>query len=443
MQTKSYRVRIYALLATFAAVALLTALAPGTASAQTEEGLISLQAENTSVMEILDILADRSGLNIVAGAGVQDRPITIRLRETPFEEALRLIVRAANLGYERSGRTILVADIQTLNSPTGLSTRVFDLEYATAGDVRSAIEIITRDVAHDNKHGRVTVRGTPAQLEQAELIVDSMDSKPKQIQLEARMIEINTSKLHEVGIDWESITKYTTVVTEGKPEATQFGAIPDEIPFTKFDDGSNLYRQNAAFEVSVEALLTDDNATILSNSNVITLDGEAAEIFAGDTVPVVITSLQSPGASGGSLQTVQLEKIDVGVRLNITPRLTDDGLITTLVEPEVSRIVRFVGPDEDLPQTSTRRARTLVRVRDGQKIYIGGLLTDEERKTVKKVPLLGDIPILGYLFRHTKTQIDKMDLLIEITPHIIDDDQQAVTIEGSKAAAMAAGEMGE
>jgi type II secretory pathway component GspD/PulD (secretin) len=82
-----------------------------------------------------------------------------------------------------------------------------------------------------------------------------------------------------------------------------------------------------------------------------------AEIFAGETVPVVITSLQSRGAAGGTLQSVQLEKIDVG-KLVITPRLTEDGMITVLVQPEVSRILKFVGPDADLPQTSTRRAQT-------------------------------------------------------------------------------------
>ena len=151
--------------------------------------------------------------------------------------------------------------------------------------------------------------------------------------------------------------------------------------------------------------------------------GSWSEIFAGETVPVVITSLQGTGAGGaGALQTVQLEKIDVGVKLDITPRVTGEGFVTVLVEPEVSRIVAFVGPDDDLPQTSTRRARTLVRVRDGEKIYLGGLLTEEERLTEKKVPLLGDIPLLGYLFRHHREETIRQDLVIEITPRIVGDE---------------------
>src|SRR5262249_41808381 len=154
-----------------------------------------------------------------------------------------------------------------------------------------------------------------------------------------------------------------------------------------------------AFEVELDALLTKGKARLLSDANVVTVDGRPAEIFAGETVPVVISSLQSPGSSGGTLQTVQLEKVDVGVKLKIIPRITGDGFVTAAVEPEVSRIISFVGPNNDLPETSTRRANTLVRVHDGEKIYLGGLLSDERRTTTKVVPGLGQIPLLGRLFR--------------------------------------------
>jgi pilus assembly protein CpaC len=113
--------------------------------------------------------------------------------------------------------------------------------------------------------------------------------------------------------------------------------------------------------------------------------------------------------------------VEVGVKLNIVPRISSDGFITSAVTPEVSTIIAFVGPDNDLPQTSTRRATSVVRVGDGQKFYLGGLLNEEERKTVKKVPLLGDIPILGYLFRHYRMETNQTDLVIEITPTIIRD----------------------
>ncbi|MCB1149950.1 type II and III secretion system protein, partial [bacterium] len=115
------------------------------------------------------------------------------------------------------------------------------------------------------------------------------------------------------------------------------------------------------------------------------------------------------------------------VRLNITPRISEGGrMITTMVEPEVSRILRFVGPDNDLPQTSTRRATTNVRVQDGQTIYLGGLISEEERKNTKKVPLLGDIPLLGALFRHTKNEMVRLDLVVEMTVRVVGDEADSL-----------------
>jgi len=405
-----------------ATAVILFALLVTTAHAAVESSQrVSLRASGTTVSEILQILADRSGLNIVTSPDVEQRVISIQMEDTPFEEALNIVVRAAGLAYERVGSTILVADVQTLATPTGLITRVFDLDHARAHSVAAALTFISQDVSFDDIANRIVFRAPHAAVEQAEAVIAHLDRKPQQILLEARLIEVNTTELEEIGIDWEKLTKWSTRIVEGYNGAGTPGELPEEIDYTRIDEGQGFYRQFATFDLAIEALLTEGHARLLSNSKVVTLDGEMAEIFAGETVPVVITSLQSGGGGAGVMQSVQLEKIDVGVRLNITPRVSDDGYVTTLVEPEVSRILRFVGPDEDLPQTSTRRALTNVRVRDGQTIYLGGLLSEEIRHDVKKVPLLGQIPLLGALFSHTRKEKVRLDLVIEITPRIVGD----------------------
>ena len=389
----------------------------------TDGALITLDADSTSVNGILEILAERSGLNIVTSPEVQARRISIHLRNTPFDEALNLVVRAAGLGYERVGNSILVADVQKLSTQTGFVTRVFELKHAYAGDVAELLEVLSKDVIPDVPRNRLVMRASQSNIEQAETIIEQLDRKPTQILLEARLIEVNTSALLEVGVDWEKIMRWETVVTEGYQGVTDPGQLPQSSDFTKLDESFEFYRQMASFQVALEAMITDGTARLLSNVKLVTLDNVPAEIFAGETVPVVITSLQGAAAGGGGvLQTIQLEKIDVGVKLDITPRVSGEGFITVLVEPEVSRIVAFVGPDDDLPQTSTRRVKTLVRVRDGEKIYLGGLLTEEERQTEKKVPLLGDIPLLGYFFRHHRNETIRQDLVIEITPRIVGDE---------------------
>jgi type IV pilus assembly protein PilQ len=386
-----------------------------------EGTFISLDAENTGVNDILQILAERSGLNIVTDQSVNGRTISIHLRNTPFDEALNLVVRAAGLGYERVGGSILVADVERLKTQTGLVTRVFDLQYANAADVRQLLGVVSSNVTASTTGNRIAIRATESEIEEAARLIAAVDLKPQQILLEARLVEINTTRLQELGIDWEKITKWTSIVGEGPLKPSAHGQMPAELGYLKIDETADYYRQVNAIEVAIDALLTDGAARLLANTQVVTLDNQAAEIFAGETVPVVITSLSSPGAAGGVLQTVQLEKIDVGVRLNIVPRVSEGGFITALVEPEVSRIEAFVGPGDDLPQTSSRRASTLVRVRDGEKIFLGGLLTQEKRETVKKVPLLGQIPLLGYLFQHRRTDDLRLDLLIEITPHLVGD----------------------
>lgn len=397
-----------------------TAAVPPAAMAETGTATVTVHSEDTPVAQILEVLARSSGLNIVVTAEAGARTLTIHLEERPFEEALNVVVRAAGLSYERLGQTIVVAEPQRISAPAVALTRVFDLQYADAAAVAKAVEIVADDVSHDVLSRQVVVRAGWADMEEAARIIDHMDRKPRQVLLEARLIEVNRTRLMEIGVDWEKITSYTGILAEGSPAPGTFGQIPEEMPFFEVGKGATWSRQAGAFEVTIEALMRDGNARMLANSKVVTVEGRPASIFAGETVPVVITSLQSP-TTGGTLQTVQLEKIDVGVRLDITPHISEGGMITTMVEPEVSRIVGFVGPDDDLPQTSTRRASTLVRVHDNEKIFIGGLLSEEKRQTIKRVPLLGHIPVLGLLFQHRSEDEVSYDLVIEITPHIVGD----------------------
>ncbi len=407
---------------------LAAALVVPSVRAQDKPLLITLDADNLPVTEVLQILASKTGLNIVTAPDVQAAKISIHLHDTQFDEALNLVVRAAGLGYERVGKSILVADPRTLDTQTGLETRVFDLHYANALELKELLQVGGREVSASPNGRRLAIRANAGSLEEVSALIDQLDRKPRQVQFEARLIEVNTTSLLELGIDWEKITKWTTVITEGYQGPSDSGQIPKNLNFLNTDQSPHPYRQAYNFEVAIDALLTNGSAHLLSNTKVVTLDNKPAEIFSGNTVPVVITSLTSPGATGGVLQTVQLEKIDVGVKLDITPRVSDDGYITTLVQPEVSTIVGFRGPDNDLPETSTRRANTLVRVKDGQKIYLGGLLSEDETRTVKKIPLLGDIPILGRLFRHYRIEKTKTDLVIEITPKIVGDEGASLPV---------------
>lgn len=397
---------------------LLAVSALRIAAQPSEPLLISLDADSVTVNTVLQILADRSNLNIVTGPEVRGQKISIHLRNTPFEEALNLTVRAAGFGYERVGQSILVGDPARLEKETGVATHIVTLQYADALEVKKMLETLTKSVEIDLQGNRLLATATPSVIEQIKEVIKTIDVPPPTVEIKARVLEISTSNLDELGINWDKIAKFGTILSEGNPGASAADRIPANLGYFKIDETADWFRQAEAIEIAIDLLITEGRARILAESRIVTTNNRRAEIFIGDDIPVVITSLQS-GGGGFGVQQIQLEHIKVGTQLAVTPRVSENRYITMIVEPKVSTIVEFVGPDKDLPRTSERRATTWVRAESGVTMYIGGLESEDSKKTVSKVPLLGDIPFLGALFRHTRNDVVKKNLLIEITPTLI------------------------
>jgi type II secretory pathway component GspD/PulD (secretin) len=397
-------------------VSLLVAVPPqNTCAIDATQRLVTIQANNTRLADVLSILSEKSGLNIVAAADVEDKMVSLNLRETPVEEALNLIVRAAGLGYEKVGNSVLVAESSTLEQETGLSTYVIPLEFADAFELVPVVEKMVTNVAADPGGNRLVVVATPGLIEQIRSVIKELDVAPVQIMLETEVIEVSTNDLMELGIDWSKITKQSVILTEGPHEASSTDAIPSEMGFVSGHlDPGNIYHQAEALEVALDFLETTGKARVLTRAKLATLNNRKAEIHIGDVIPYTVT-----GLTAGGTYEVRVEKSEVGVQVNVTPRAAGDGHITVLVEPNVSTIVGWKGANEDIPWTKERRATTQVRVLDGQTFMIAGLLSEDETIGVTKVPLLGDIPFLGYLFQHQKKEFKNSDLIIKITPTIM------------------------
>jgi type IV pilus assembly protein PilQ len=404
-----------------AAVLIMAGSAPVLAAGSEIGGTpITLHATGTPLMDILSVLSEKSGLNIVASTDVEMREISIHLTNTPVEEALNLIVRAAGLGYERIGNSVLVAPQEQLTQETGFSSYVIEVQYADAFELVPVVEKVADKVAADPGGNRLVVVATPGMIDQINQIVSDLDVPPVQIELKTEVIEVATDAMMELGIDWDKILQQTVIFAEpnidGTPIADDLtGEIPENMPFIgRGIDGDNIYRQAMALEVALDVLEQNGGAKVLSNSTLATLNNRTATIHIGDVIPYQVTNL----TAGGALQ-VEVEKERVGVQVEVTPRAAGDGHITVRVAPSVSNIVAFRGPNDEYPWTKERTADTQVRVMDGQTFMIAGLLSEDETDTTTKVPLLGDIPGLGHLFRHVSKQYKKSDLIIKITPSII------------------------
>lgn len=392
--------------------------------------LITLDADDAFLPAVLTILAQKSGFNIVTGPGVnkQER-ISVHINEAPIEEAINLVVRAAGLSYEIIGNSFLVAEPEALEKEVGLSAHVYDLQYARAAELKELLSDLTQNVQVDTSGNRILVLASPKIASEIGDIIKRVDTAPKQIMLEARLIEVATEDLDKYGIDWEKLSHLTTILAESPlnedgssraPNQTDFGGqlpdlgkLPDKYSFEKiegFDNVGQFSRQLNAFDITLDFLVKRNKAKVLAHSKLTTVNNRTATILIGETLRWAVISERN----------AIVETEEIGIRLVITPTINSGGYITTKVEPEVSSIIELV--QGLYPRKKIRTASTTVLVKDGQKIFIGGLLSVDDAKSVYRMPILSDIPLIGKLFTHTEYTTRKTDLIIEITPRIIKSD---------------------
>lgn len=237
-------------------------------------------------------------------------------------------------------------------------------------------------------------------------------ARPSQIRLEAQVIEISSSNKRELGIQYGTKSSGDS---DSKIDAE--GTIYAGEDWNTRGWGGWLVRHSSTINAALNALITKGKARILSRPNISTLSGEKAKILIGGSIPV-------PVNNDGR---VSIEWKEYGVKLDIEPVADQMDKITSKVHAEISRLDYANGLVQNgfsIPALATREAEAVIHVSNGMSMVIGGLLNSEDGKTVSKIPLLGNIPILGEFFKHTSRTRDKRELIIIITPHLIAEDTQ-------------------
>ncbi len=406
-----------------------------------QEVLVTLHAEDAFLPGILSILARESGYNIVTDPNVnQQDKISIHLDDVPIEQAINLVVRAVGLSYEIVGNSFLIADPKKLKEEVGVTSYVITLKYASAEDVKVILQDISDQIQVDLSGNRLLVNASPKKIAEIIDVVEEIDVPAIQIMLETRLIEVAVDAEEQLGIDWSKLSKYTTILAETGEENTSGGGsvLPEdqtlgELPATALfnrlsnkKDKTKLYpkflsRQLTAFDFTLNLLVKDNKAEVLANSRLTTINGREANIKLVDIVPYILSS----GGVGGQ---VQVQREEVGIKLNILPTVNTDGFITVKVEPEVSTIFEFIGPDNNIPRVKSRTSSTTIRVKDGESIIIGGLLSNDKKRTEYKFPLLHKIPYFGEKVFTSNNLIErKTDLIVQITPKIVVDAYTGIT----------------
>lgn len=365
---------------------------------------ITLWAKDASLSEVLKVLAEKSGMNFVAGEGVHREKITIILSKTPLDEAINLLVRAAGLSYEIIGNSVLIAEAEKLKEEVGQSGYVIELKYARADEVAAMLSDLTQKLKVDEGGNRLVAYTSPRVINEIEKIVRSIDHPHILVMLETRLIEVSMDRLEQYGLDWAALSPVRT------------GVRHEEAPIQEAYKLKNWYQLPIDFDITLDMLVSDGDARILMDSKLTTTNNREASLHIGEIIPYAIQSYNISSSGGANYQ---IQKEEVGVKVTMTPHVNEKNQITLSLEPEVSSIAGWKGPAADIPLVRVRTANTTVRVEDGQTIFLAGLLSEEKAEEIRKLPILGDIPLLGLLFQRRKMTSKKNNLIIEITPRII------------------------
>ena len=356
-------------------------------------------------------LAQKTGLQVVVDDAIKDRKVTVHLTGKSPREVLSYIVSAYGFstgevngvhmiseGIPRKPSSYLLSDIKSI--PT---------QYVQASNAKSLLPVFLQDHVKVNYEQNAVVLSAPTDvLDKFEQDIQQFDVPAAQIMLEILVVEFTDwdTASYDLGIRWQSAGRGAEWGTLSLP-APEGGEPTRGLGEIVLRGIANLPNE---FRASLEALVTARRAKVRASPRIATVSGRWASFFVG-----IERYLRQPIETGDGETT---NFIDAGVRLNIHPWTGDGEEIICEIHTEVSTLSPL-DPVTGLPEKITRTADTMVRVKDGQTIVIGGLRQEEERRIRTKVPLLGDIPLLGALFRSSATSVSRTDLVIFVTPRVL------------------------
>ncbi len=417
-------------------------------------GLIDLKVRDMEIVDVLSALAKLARVNLVTDASVRGT-ITVQLTGVTFEQALALILEPNGLGYTMVGNNLIVgvrpvlrryqltniaakdfvADILPVtgirkeqvsvddannaifvNAPPAdqarlrelipqvdlpseqATTRVFKLNYVDATAFLDIVgprlpDAVAKAAKVDKASNSLILTATPAQMKVVDDLLGQVDNALPQVLVEASVTEVPTEVTKTLGFAWQTATTFTVTSTGTGQSTGQIQIAASAPPITTI----------------LNTLIQENKARLLADPRLAVRDGETATMTIGDKIPFQVINAQG---------VASLVILDAGVKLEITPRVTNDGYVTMQMHPEVSEIATAAAPGVP-PTISTREADSSLTVKDGTPIVLAGLIQKNETQTTVKVPLLGDIPILGWLFKSTSTDVKDTEVVFVITPHIL------------------------
>lgn len=411
---------------------------------------LSLNFQDIDVRSVLQLIADFTDLNLVASDTVQGN-ITLRLQNVPWDQALDLVLKTRGLDKRQVGNVLLIAPAdeiaarerqelearQQLAELAPLRREVVQLNYAKASDIAKLFEDASEDgsmdkdmrgkIIYDDRTNSLIAYLTQERLDELRRIVTQLDIPVRQVMVEARIVEANVDFDKELGVEWRGVGLGDNNWVVGGTNSVEKDTDPVEFQGGTFVDmgaagrtsGLNLgfITDNTLLDLELSAMEKTGNGEIISQPKVVTSDKETAKILKGTKIPY-----QEASSSGATSVTFA----EANLSLEVTPQITPDNRV--IMEVKVNKdAADFSNQVDGTPSILTNEVNAKVLVSDGETIVIGGIFSNTQSKAVDKVPLLGDIPYIGRLFRRDVVQDSKAELLVFLTPRIMNNQAIAVS----------------
>lgn len=434
-----------------------------------EGPLISMDFQNADMKDVLKVFSQQAGLNFIAGEKVKERKVTLYLDKVTVQDALNNIMEGNYLTYEQAEDSDIFI-VRELEKPeVETVTQVFTLKYArvyrikklreeveggVAGeeggrvaalklekeiepsDIVKAVEgMLTGDgmVSIDVRTNSIIVKDRPYNMRAIEGAIAALDVEALQVMVEVEVLETSIDTLKRLGIEWgDSTGQLFSIGLARSAFMFPYQQVYENALGWRGGPGGVCPGYIGTNDVTaiLEMLATDSETKILARPRILTLNGETAVIkIMADTV--IGLRERREEIAGQVRVTYEAERMETGIHLRVTPTISEDGRITMLLEPAVIRTQASELYPNTFIDPQKRSAMTTVTVGDEETVVIGGLIRTEDEKVVRKIPILGDIPLLGLAFRKKKVETSDRELIFFITPHVVREKVSSTETSGS------------
>ncbi|NQV14129.1 hypothetical protein HQ531_01630 [bacterium] len=379
---------------------------------------ISITVKEVKLENVLRILSEKSGMIFISDPEIRTNKITLDLKEIAPLEALSIMTELYNLGFQQLGNSgkYLVTNKDDIAIPTRIAS--YSCQFSESKEMAETVRaFVTKDIGTifgDERTNTVIIQDTPGQVTELIKLMSELDQHTQQVHIKAAIVEVTAGDDHERGVQW--FTEQEGSNGESGVMGTDFGyrtsSFIDPLVIPVLPDiaagfGLGIIAENIDLVLGMLSKTNDLN--LLSTPHLMVLDNKSAEIEVGDQIPY--PKLNEFGM-------VSYEFKNATVKLTIRVHVNNDSTVTIRLEPQAN-FQQGLTPD-GIPIISTRRAVTEVIVKNGQTVVLGGLMQESDVETTQRVPILGSIPLIGELFKVTQKAKKRTELLVMLTPQIVD-----------------------